>query len=109
MRILLDECVPKRLSTLILGHEVRTVPQMGWAGIRNGQLLATAHAAGFDVLLTVDRNIEHQQNPATLPLAVVVLHAPSNDMDDLKPLVPLLVKALPGLQRGAFTHVGTRP
>ena len=80
MRVLLDECVPKRLGRLLSGHQVRTAPDMGWAGIRNGRLLALA-AADFDVMITVDRNIEHQQNPATLPVAVLVLVAPSNAID----------------------------
>jgi hypothetical protein len=81
-----------------------TVPRMGWAGIRNGRLLSLA-AGEFDVLITVDRRMEHEQNPATLPVAVVVLRAPSNDIDDLSPLMPAVLKALQGLTPRAFTHV----
>ena len=109
MRVLLDECVPKRLGKLIAGHDVRTVPQMGWSGIRNGQLLGLSEGAAFDVLVTVDGNIEHQQNPATLPVAVMVLHAMSNDIDDLAPLAPAILAALASLRPRSFTHVGTAP
>jgi uncharacterized protein DUF5615 len=61
MRILLDECMPQLLRRDIVGHEVSTVAEMGWAGIKNGKLLTLAEAH-FDVLLTVDRGIEYQQN-----------------------------------------------
>lgn len=64
----------------------------GWAGIKNGRLLALA-TASFDVLITADRNIEHQQNVATLPLSVLVLVATSNRMEAVEPLVPDILKA----------------
>jgi predicted nuclease of predicted toxin-antitoxin system len=60
MRILLDESLPRRLGTLLVGHAVKTVGQCGWAGIKNGKLLALA-ATRFDIFLTGDRNIEFQQ------------------------------------------------
>ena len=106
MKVLLDECVPKRLGRLLAGHDVRTAPQMGWSGVRNGRLLDFARAAGFDVVLTVDRNMEHQQNPAALPLAVIVMAAPSNDIDDLRPLVPNVLAALAALVPNTFVRVG---
>ena len=109
MKVLLAECVPKRLARLLPGHEVRTVPQMGWAGVRNGRLLSLARGAPFDVLITVDRNMEHQHNLATLPLAVVVMEAPSNDIDDLIRLVPAIMSALASLPPNRFTHVGPVP
>jgi hypothetical protein len=70
MRILLDECVPRRLKHELGDHEVRTVTEMGWAGMKNGALLQLA-AESFDVLLTTDRNLAFQQNTATLCLGVV--------------------------------------
>jgi hypothetical protein len=109
VKVLLDECVPKRLARLLPGHEVRTVPQIGWAGVRNGRLLSLAAAAPFDVLITVDRNMEHQHNVATLPLAVVVVEAPSNDIDDLIPLVPAVLSTLASLPPNSFTHVRPVP
>jgi hypothetical protein len=61
MRVLLDECVPRALRDDIPGHEVKTVAEAGWAGVKNGELLRLA-AAQFDLLLTVDRSLEYQQN-----------------------------------------------
>jgi uncharacterized protein DUF5615 len=61
MRVLLDECVPRALREELLGHEVMTVAEVGWAGVKNGELVLLA-ARRFDLLLTVDRNLEYQQN-----------------------------------------------
>ena len=97
MKVLLDECVHRGLRALIVGHDVYTTVFMGWNGKQNGELLATAATAGFDVLVTTDQNIEHQQNLSTLPLSVVILVAPSNDIDDVRPLVPALLSALSSL------------
>jgi hypothetical protein len=96
--LLLDECLDRRLARDIVGHDVSTVQQMGWAGIQNGELLQRAAAAAFDVFITGDRNLSFQQNLAELPLAVVVLKAPSNRLPDLKPLVPKLLAALAELR-----------
>ena len=93
MRILLDECAPRRLRTLIAGHDIITVPDAGWAGIRNGDLLENA-AGSFDVFLTVDRNLAFQQNPSALPLPVIVLKSTSTKLKDLAPLVPQLLNLL---------------
>jgi hypothetical protein len=71
MRVLLDECVPKRLRAELTGHAVRTVAEMGRSGIKNGQLLQRA-ATEFDCFLTVDRNLQFQQRIDALPLAVLV-------------------------------------
>ena len=72
MRVLLDESIPRKFGLEIPGHFVQSVHQRGWAGLKNGELLRTA-SAEFDVLVTGDRNLEYQQNPATLAMAVVVL------------------------------------
>ena len=97
MRILLDESVPGRLGPLLVGHAVNSVQRMGWAGIKNGRLLALA-AADFDVLLTADRGFEYQQNISTLPIAVLVVSAKSNRMEDMVPAVPAVLTALAELQ-----------
>ncbi len=94
MRVLLDECVPKRLGRSLIGHAVRTVPQEGWSGKKNGELLALMSAAGFEVLLTVDQGIPHQQNLRAAGVAVVVLFGASNQLADLLPLVPDLLVTL---------------
>ena len=104
MRILVDESLPRPLVRLLPGHEVRTVAQMGWSGTRNGPLLTLA-ATDFDVLLTADQNIEHQQNVRTLPLAVAVLVTASNRIESLQPLVPELLRVLPTLKRGDLIRI----
>ena len=83
MRVLLDECVPRALRDDIPGHEVKTVAEAGWAGVKNGELLQLA-AGQFDLLLTVDRSLEYQQNFEGVSLAVIVIHAPSNDVTVLR-------------------------
>jgi predicted nuclease of predicted toxin-antitoxin system len=104
VRILLDESLPRPLGRLLPGHEVRTVAQMGWTGSRNGPLLELA-ARDFDLLLTADQNLEHQQNVRALPIAVAVLVAESNRMESLRPLVPELLRVLPTLRRGDLIRV----
>ena len=104
MRILLDESLPRPLARLLPGHEVRTVAQMGWSGTRNGPLLELA-AADFDVLLTADQNLEHQQDLRALPIAVAVLVAASNRTESLRPLVPELLRVLPALNQGDLIRV----
>lgn len=89
---------------MLPGYEVRTAPQMGWASVGNGELLRRAAAAGFDVLVTVDRNPEYQQNVARTGIAVVVLVARSNSIPDLAPLAPLVLEVLETAQQGrSFT------
>ncbi|HSM21875.1 MAG TPA: hypothetical protein VK876_06680 [Rubrivivax sp.] len=80
----------------------------GWSGVKNGALLALA-AQNFDVLVTVDKNLPYQQNPSTLPVAVVMLDAVSNELPHLLPLVPALVRALRNLAKGGFLHVTAGP
>ncbi|SRR6266571_6007986 len=104
MRVLLDECVPRALRAELPGHEVKTVAEAGWTGVKNGGLLQLA-ANEFDVLLTVDRNLEYQQNFSGLALAVVVIDAPSNDIEVLRPLMPAVLEAIPKAKRGVVTHV----
>ncbi len=99
MRLLLDECVPARLRQALPSHEVSTVVQEGWSGIKNGKLLTLA-AAAFDARVTVDTNLPYQQNTSNLPVAVRVLDADSNELSHLLPLVPALEHALASLQPG---------
>jgi len=104
MRLLLDESVPRKLRFALAQHEIRTVVEMGWAGRKNGELLFLA-AADFDVFITVDKNLPYQQNEATLPIAVVVLDALTNDLSSLLPLVPLLEITLDSLAERRFVRV----
>ena len=86
MRILLDECLPARFRRELPGHETQTVPQAGWAGIKNGRLLRLIADSGkFDVFLTVDKKLPRQQKIGRLSFAVVVLDAKSNNIADVRP------------------------
>jgi hypothetical protein len=93
MKLLLDECIDRKLVREFVGYEVKTVPQMGWAGVKNGQLLALAEA-DFDVFITVDRNLSFQQNLPQFDIAVIVLQAQSNRLIDMKPLIPKVLATL---------------
>ena len=104
MRLLLDESVPRKLRFALAKHEVRTVVEMGWSGRKNGELLALA-SVDFDVFITVDKNLPYQQNEVTLPIAVVVLDALTNDLSSLVPLVPLLEITLGSLAERRFVRV----
>lgn len=104
MKLLLDECIDRRLAEDLKEHDVRTVPQMGWAGIKNGELLTLAEKE-FDVFLTVDRNLSFQQHLPKFNIAVLILHAASNRLADLKPLVSKILSMLPTLAKGKAEHV----
>jgi len=105
VRVLLDESLPRPFAALLSGHEVRTVAAVGWSGKENGELLRLA-ADGFDVLLTADRNLEHQQNLTALPISVVVLVAPTNRIESLAPLVPELLELLTTLPPRRLVRIG---
>ena len=106
MRLLLDESVPRRLGAAFpAAYEVRTVPQMGWAGTGNGELLRLAADRRFDALVTVDRGIAHEQNLNDLPVAVVIMLVVRNRLDELRPLVPKVVDVLSGSLRRRVYHV----
>ncbi len=105
MKLLLDECIDRRLAKELEAHDVKTVPQMGWAGIKNGELLTLAEKE-FDVFITVDRNLSFQQNLPEFKIAVLVLHAPSNRLADLRPLAPKILSTLPILTKGEAENVG---
>ena len=95
MKLLLDESIPRTLAGHFPDHiEVSTVPELGWAGTKNGKLLALAAKAGFDALIRADKGIEYQQNISQLPLTVIVLAAYRTRVDELAPLVPRVVELL---------------
>jgi hypothetical protein len=107
VKVLLDEDVPRPLRRELVGHDVSTVPEMGWAGVTNGVLLGLAASAGFGALLTCDRGIQHQQNVSALGIALVVLAVPNKKLDTIRSLVPeilALLDAAPG--PGTVTVVG---
>jgi hypothetical protein len=87
MKVLLDECLPKKLKREVQADVVKTVPEMGWAGTKNGSLLGLVERE-FDVFLTNDQNLEYQQNLNRFDLSIIVLVAMTNDIEDLRPLMP---------------------
>jgi predicted nuclease of predicted toxin-antitoxin system len=108
VKILLDECVDRRLAREISEHDVNTVPQMGWAGIKNGDLLTLAQKQQFEVFVTVDRNLSFQQNLTHYNIAVIVLRCRTNRLRDLRLLVPELTASLPSAKRGDVLWIGNR-
>jgi predicted nuclease of predicted toxin-antitoxin system len=104
MRILLDESLPRHLAAEFPAHEVDTVRQMGWSSLSNGDLLERA-SGRFDVILTADQNLEHQQNLRRFNIAVVVLVAVNNRIESLRPLVPSVEKVLKEIKAGTLTRV----
>ena len=103
-RILLDECIDWRLGRHLRPHRVTSVGKAGWSGAKNGRLLRQA-AAEFDVFITVDRNLSFQQNLLSVDLAVIVLCAPSNRLQDLLPLVPRALELVPAIRAGEVVSV----
>jgi hypothetical protein len=105
VRVLLDENLPHDLSQALAGHSISTVHGLGWAGTNNGALLRRASGT-IDAFVTMDTNLEHQQNVAVLSFGIVVVGAPSNRMEDLAPLVPEILEALSRVQPGTVEPVG---
>ena len=93
MKVLLDESLPRALRRELESHDVVTVPELGWAGKDNGELLQLA-SAEFDVFVTADQGLQYQQNLAGYDIAVVTLAAKTNRLEDLRPLVPRLLAVL---------------
>jgi hypothetical protein len=108
VKILLDECIDQRFRKELIGHEVVTVPEAGWAGKKNGELLGLA-AQGYQVFVTVDRNLYFQQNPSKFGIAVFILTARSNRLADLKPLVKDVLLELTALKPGEVVFIPAKP
>ena len=105
MKVLLDECVPRKLRRELSEHEVLTVTERGWSGIKNGNLLALA-APEFDVFLTVDQNLKYQQNLKNFSIAIILLVARNNRFKTLLPLMPEAREALYRITEGDFIRIG---
>jgi len=104
LRILLDENLDWRLARDLRGHQVESVPGLGWSGIKNGQLLSRAEKQ-FDVLRTMDSNMRYQQSIANFVIALIVLQAASNRLADTRPLMPQVMAVLPRVKPGTVTTV----
>jgi predicted nuclease of predicted toxin-antitoxin system len=105
VKILFDEDAPRTLRRHFSGHEIVTVQEMGWAGIKNGKLLALAEGQDFEVLLTFDQNLPYQQNLAGRTIAILVIVVLNKRMETLLPLVPEIFAMLPMVQPGYVFRV----
>lgn len=105
MRILLDENFPVDFAKLLIGHDIPTVHSLGWSGIKNGELLRRAHSV-CEVFVTLDRNLEFQQNIKVLPFGVVVVRARSNRVADLVPHITSVLDAANRVAPGKVEKVG---
>ena len=106
MRILLDECLPRKLKKSFTGHVVHTAPEMGWAGKTNGELLKLA-AASFDVLITIDRNMSSHLDPSAIPITIISLGTKSNRLKDMLPLMPRVLAHLSGPTPRRLVRIST--
>ena len=97
--------MPKRIKRKFSGHDIHTVREMGWAGVKNGELLKRMAADKFEVLVTVDQNLSFQQNLATMNIAVLVLIAGSNRTADLLPLMTAANAALMTIKAGEVVEI----
>jgi hypothetical protein len=104
VHILLDECVNAGLRAAFPGHTVKTVAEIGWRSAKDGPLLAHAQAH-FDVFVTVDGNLEHQQNLRKLNMGFVVVRVPSNEITSYRPLFARIQAAAENVQAGEVVHV----
>jgi|SRR5215469_10901770 len=105
MRVLLDEQLPKDLPSQLRDHTVETVMERGWAGIKNGELLSRMRGH-YNVLITMDRGIEFQQQVSTLRFGIVIVRARSNRMQHLSPLVPAILAAIAAIKPGRLLRIG---
>ena len=99
MKILLDECVTKHLKKYLSDFEVLTVREMQWSGIKNGKLMTLCLENGFDVLLTIDKNLRYQQNLDKYALTIVVLNSFTSKVEELRDFIPSLLRQLPRFEK----------
>jgi len=103
-RVIVDECLPRKLKHLIPGVDVLTVPEEGFAGLKNGRLQSqiTGH---FDVFVTIDANLVYQQNLKELSFGIVAIQAGSNRYADIEPMKEWLCEAVMAVVSGQIMHV----
>lgn len=103
MRVLLDECVPVQVRNALSEHEVTTAQQMGWSGVGNGDLLAAAENAGFDLFILADKNLCYQQNLTGRRIAILELW--TNHRPTLETHFPLIRAAAEATQPGTYRQL----
>jgi hypothetical protein len=106
MKVLLDECIPRKLKFALPEYDCKTVPEAGFAGQKNGRLLSLAEDAGFELFLTMDKGIEYQQNLAGRRIAILVVRARSNRLADLLSNVEACRAIMSSIRPGEVKRVG---
>ena len=107
MKILVDECLPRKLKQELKNHDVKTVPEMGWSGKKNGALLQLMTDV-FDVFITIDNNLEDQQQLTSQPIGFIVLNAVNNKLATLQLLMPKVLEALETIQAGQVVKISQK-
>ncbi|HKC64888.1 MAG TPA: DUF5615 family PIN-like protein [Pyrinomonadaceae bacterium] len=102
MKVLLDECTPRVVKKRLPTHNISTVQEMGWAGVKNGELLSRAETQ-FEVFVTTDKNLRYQQNLSQRKLAFILL--PSNQVPIVEAIIPLVDTALATIKIGDFVEI----
>ncbi len=105
MKLLLDECLPRQFKSYLVGHECHTVPEAGWAGKKNGELLSLAETSGFEIFLTLDQGLEYEQNLKGRTIALVLVSAKSSRLADLLPRTPAILTAIRSVRGGQLVRV----
>ena len=104
-KVLLDECIPRKLKSYLSGYDCITVPEAGWSGKKNGELLSLAENGGFQVFVSLDQGIEFQQNLTGRNIAVILLRAKSNRLADLIPLAGKILMSLSSIELGLLVRI----
>ena len=100
MKILLDECLPVDFRHHLAGHAVHSAEWVGFKGLKNGDLLREAENAGYDVFITTDQGIPHQQNLPPRGISIIVIQSLTNQIEDLLPLVKAIQSKLREIRPG---------
>lgn len=100
MLILFDQGTPVPIRSFLQGHTVKTAAEQGWSTLENGELLRMAEAAGFELLLTTDKNLVHQQNLQGRSIAILVLG--NAQWPELRPHIQIVVAAVNAVTPGSY-------
>jgi len=106
MKVLLDECIPRKLKAAFVGHQCSTVPEAGLAGKKNGDLLSLAEIQGFEIFLTMDKGIQYEQNLTDRRIAIIIVRAKSNRLGDLIPHADACLAHMRSIRSGQIVLVG---
>jgi len=108
MKILLDECVPVRLHQYLPGFEISSVSKEKWTSFKNGKLINKSISADFELMITVDKNLQYQQNINNYEITIVVFDTLFNRLQDFVPLVPQFLDNLPSMKKKRV-YIGQKP